>query len=107
MSPDLSGRATSWMPAIGFGWSKFAVPPRSLTTQPPRKAVFAGSTARPIHRSHSFSSPYHASGIRARPLTRTMVGNPPSTAASSSVVISVSTMLAPPPPYSAGRNDVV
>ncbi len=107
MSPDLSGRATSWMPAIGFGWSKFAVPPRSLTTQPPRKPVFARSTARPIHLSHSFSSPNQVNGMRARPLTRTMVGNPPSTAASSSVVIRVSTMLAPPPPYFSGRNDVV
>ena len=101
-----SGPATSWMPAIGDGWSKFAVPPRSLTTHPPRKSVFARSTARPIHVAHCFSVPNHVSGISARPLTSRMVGKPPSTAESSSVTISVSTMLAPPPPYFAGRNDV-
>ena len=68
--------------------------------------MLARSTARPIHVAHCFSVPNQVSGIRARPLTRRMVGNPPSTAASSSVAISVSTMLAPPPPYFAGRNDV-
>src|SRR5581483_6860697 len=96
--------AVTWIPALGSGWSKLAVPPGlpagSETTQPARKLLVGSLHAMGSHFLFCCSEPCQTIGMRARPLTSRTQPKPGSTAPISSTAMRTSTLLSPPPPYS-------
>src|ERR1700704_5819131 len=91
---------------LGKGTSKLAVPPGvpggSLAVHPPRYSPEGSEVAARRKRSFCSSEPYQTTGIRPRPLHRTVHANPGSTAQISSAARTMSMFERPPPPYSLG-----